>query len=551
VIDLGQNIVGRVRLTLRGFERGTVVRMQHAEALNEDGSVYLANLRSTRQEDAYVASGADEERYEPTFTVHGFRYLAVRGLGSQPSLQAITGVVIHNDLPETSSFESSSALLNQLHANIVWGQRGNFVAVPTDCPQRDERMGWTGDAQLFARTAAYNMDIEAFFGKWVVDILDAQSDDGAFQNIAPCAPFPGGGTPAWGDAGVILPLTLYELYGDERLLRRCYPAMRSWMDYIERNNPGGLRERALFQNFGDWLSLDADTPKVLLATAYYAWQAKLMAQAARALGIAEDEMLFEALFRKIRAVFNEAFVAENGMVAGDTQTGFLLALFVGLLPDDRRRAAVAALIDNIERRGGRLTTGFVGVRHLCPILSEFGHHQWACRLALSEDYPSWGYSIRQGATTIWERWDGWTREHGFQSPKMNSFNHFALGSVGEWLFEYVAGIGDDRSGGAFKHIRLRPMPGPGVDWCRASYRSIRGLIESYWRIEGGDFLFDCTIPANTSASVELPFRPGARVELDGIDAAPQIRTPEFGEPRAVLTLDSGRYEIRVRGAMQR
>ena len=551
VFDLGQNMVGRVRLTMHGLERGTLVRMQHAEALAEDGSVYVANLRSTRQEDTYVARGADEESYEPTFTVHGFRYLAVRGLTSEPALDAVVGKVIHNDLPETSSFECSSALLNQLHANILWGQRGNFLAVPTDCPQRDERMGWTGDAQLFARTAAYNMDIAAFFGKWMVDILDAQSADGAFQNIAPCAPFPGGGAPAWGDAGVVLPLVLFEFYGDKRLLRRCYPAMRSWMSYIEQHNPSGLRQRALFQNFGDWLSLDADTPKVLVASAYYAWLAKLMVQAARALDIADDVALFEGLFTKIHAAFNDAFVAEDGMITGDTQTGFLLALFADLLPKDRVRAAVAHLVDNIERKGGRLTTGFVGVRHLCPILSEFGHNECAYRLALSEAYPSWGYSIRQGATTIWERWDGWTGERGFQSTKMNSFNHFALGSVGEWLFEYVAGIGDDRSGGAFKRIRLRPTPGIGVEWCRASYRSARGLIESSWRIEGDDFLYDCLIPPNTSASVELPFRSGARVDLDGATVAPRVQTPEYGEPRAVLALGSGRYEFRVSGAAVR
>jgi len=548
VFDLGQNMVGRVRLTVRNLARGALVRMQHAEALNEDGSVYVANLRSTRQEDAYVARGASEEIYEPTFTVHGFRFVAVRDLQSKPELDTIVGKVIHNELPETSSFECSSALLNQLHANIVWGQRGNFLAVPTDCPQRDERMGWTADAQLFARTAAYNMDIAAFFGKWMIDIRDAQSADGVFQNIAPCAPFSGGGAPAWGDAGVILPVLLFEFYGDKRLLRRCYPSMRAWMSYIERHNPSGVRDCELFHNFGDWLSIDAETPKTLLATAYYAWQAKLMQKAAIALGLAEDAVWFDSLYAKVRTAFNEAFVTEDGMVEGDTQTGYLLALFVDLLPG-RQDQGVAHLVRNIESRGVRLSTGFIGVRHLCPILTEYGHGDLAYRLALSESFPSWGYSIRHGATTIWERWDGWTPEVGFQSPKMNSFNHFALGSIGEWLFEYVVGIGDDRSGDAFKRIRLRPTPGPGIDWCRGSYRSARGLIESHWRIEGEDFIYECLVPANTMATLELPVADTARVGIDGAVVKVPVAQPQRHHGRTALELGSGRYRIHVTGGL--
>lgn len=546
VFDLGQNMVGRARLTVRNLPHGAIVRMQHAEALSEDGSVYVANLRSTRQEDVYIARGAPEEVYEPTFTVHGFRYVAVRGLELEPALDTINGRVIHNALPETSTFECSSELLNRLQANIVWGQRGNFLAVPTDCPQRDERMGWTADAQIFVRTAAYNMDIAAFFGKWLIDIRDAQSPDGVFQNIAPCAPFPGGGAPAWGDAGVILPVLLYEFYGDERLLRRAYPSMRAWMSYIERHNPSGIRDRELFHNFGDWLSIDADTPKVLLATAYYAWQAQLMIKAASVLGVDEDVALFQALFERVRAAFGSAFVGADGSVAGNTQTGYLLALFAGLVPE-LEEPAVAHLVRDIESRGVRLTTGFVGVRHLCPILTEYGHGDLAYRLALSESYPSWGYSIRHGATTIWERWDGWTEERGFQSPKMNSFNHYALGSIREWLFEYVVGIGNDRSGDVFKRIRLRPTPGAGVDWCRGSYRSPRGLIESSWRIEGEDFIYECAIPANTTATLKLPFTGAARVEIDGVDAGARVVQPLARDGRKTLALGSGRYQVRVTG----
>ena len=502
VFDLGQNMVGRTCLRIRA-ERGRVIRLRHGEVLHEDGTLYVENLRSTRQEDIYVATGEGEEVWEPTFSVHGFRYVAVHGLAEAPPLEAIEGCVIHNAMEETSSLETSSDLVNRLYANILWGQRGNFLAVPTDCPQRDERLGWLADSQVFLRTASWNMDVQAFFTKWMIDVLDAQSPEGAFPDVAPRGPLPQDGAPAWGDAGVIVPMTLYERYGDERLLARAYPGMAAWLHYIRRHNPDGIRTEACHANFGDWLSLGEQTPKALVATAYYAHVAALMARAATILEIPEDAAFYDALFARIREAFQRRFMAEDGRLEGNTQTAYLLALAFDLMPDHLVPRAVAHLVENIEGRGGHLTTGFLGVRHLCPILTQHGHSDLAYRLALNESYPSWGYSIANGATTIWERWDGWTGEKGFQSPKMNSFNHYSLGSVGEWLFGAMAGIDDDRSGGAFRKIRLRPTPGPGVDRCAARFLSPRGWIASEWVRSQDGISYAFEVPANTLAIVEL------------------------------------------------
>lgn len=540
VFDFGQNMVGHCRLLLRQPPAGLRISLTHGEMLDNLGNIYVANLRSTRQEDIYIARGDAEESYEPLFTVHGFRYVALRGLNEAPPLDTLIGQVVHNDLPNVGEFDCSHPLLNRLQQNILWSQRGNFLAVPTDCPQRDERCGWTADAQVFARTAAYQMDLEAFFGKWMQDILDAQTPEGIFQCIAPSAPIPLGGAPAWGDAGVILPVLLFETYGNKRLLRRCWPAMQAWMSFLERHNPSGIRDQQLFRNWGDWLADDAPTPKVLLATAYYAWTAKLMAQAAQALGLDDEVAHYRSLFEHVRKAFQRAYVSPDGRVSGETQTGYLLALFAELLPDNLVAPALAHLIDNICARGHRLSTGFIGVRHLCPILTEHGHAELAHELATSEDYPSWGYSIQHGATTIWERWDGWTKERGFQTPQMNSFNHYALGSVGEWLFEWLAGIGDDHSGKAFKRIVLRPTPSSKVSHCRARYLSPRGWIESRWQTYETGTVYEVSIPANCTAVLEV-ISTADRVSLDGQHITAERSTSD--KSRVVIHLGSGRHRV--------
>jgi alpha-L-rhamnosidase len=550
VFDMGQNMVGWVRLKVQG-EAGTEVTLRHAEALNPDGTIYTTNLRFARATDRYVLRSGSEEVYEPRFTFHGFRYVEVTGYPGEPPLEAITGRVVHSATPPVGSFECSSPMANKLQSNIVWGQRGNFLSIPTDCPQRDERLGWMGDAQIFVRTAAFNMDVAAFFEKWMVDVEDNLSPEGAFPDVAPLfgdrsETFLRQGSPAWGDAGVIVPWTIYKTYGDTRIVEKHYDSMSRWMKYLREANPDLLRRNKMGNNYGDWLSPKGDyTPKDLLATAYWAYDAKLLAEMAEATGRREDAKGYENLFEEIKGVFNEAYVASDGRIKGDTQTCYILALHMGLLPEELRPAAAEHLVTAIERGDWHLSTGFVGVGYLCPVLTEAGRADVAYRLLHNDTYPSWGYTIRQGATTIWERWDGWTEERGFQSPNMNSFNHYSLGSVGEWLYRYVAGIDQEPRSSGYKHIVIRPHPGGGLTSARAEYDSVRGRIASEWETVDGVFRLRATVPANTTATVRVPARDGGAItESDHpLEQAEGVELLRLGDGEAVVAVGSGRYEF--------
>ncbi len=501
VCDMGQNMAGWERLRAQG-SAGTQITLRFAEMLNPDGTVYTENLRAARQTDTFILSGSGVETFEPRFTFHGFRYVEITGYPGAPALDDITGCVVHSATPPAGSFACSHEMVNQLQRNIVWGQRGNFLSVPTDCPQRDERLGWLGDAQVFIRTAACNMDVAAFFTKWMVDVVDAQSPNGAFPNVAPRLARQEDGAPAWGDAGVIVPWTIYRVYGDTRIVERCWDAMTRWMDYLQQANPGHLWVGRMTRNYGDWLSINADTPKDVLATAYFAYDAARMAEMAEAIGRLDEAEKYQRLFEAIKQAFVEAYVSEDGRIKGDTQTVYVLALHMNLLPDDLRSAAAAHLVENIAQRDGHLSTGFIGVSYLCPVLAANGYLDVAYRLLLNDTFPSWGYSIKQGATTIWERWDGWTHDKGFQDKGMNSFNHYALGSIGQWLYQAVAGIDLGQPG--FERIVIRPRPAEGLTHARAEYDSIRGIIASEWRIEDGLLRLSVTIPANTTATVFIP-----------------------------------------------
>lgn len=550
VFDMGQNIVGWVRLKVEG-EAGTEVTLRHAEALNPDGTIYTTNLRFARATDHYVLSGGGEELYEPRFTFHGFRYVEVTGYPGEPPLEAITGRVIHSATPPVGSFECSSAMVNQLQNNIVWGQRDNFLSIPTDCPQRDERLGWMGDAQIFARTATFNMDVAAFFEKWMVDVEDAQSTDGAFPDVAPLfgersEAFLSRGAPAWGDAGVIVPWTIYKVYEDARIVKRHYDAMTGWMEYLRESNPDLLRRNRLGNNYGDWLSPKGDhTPKDLLATAYWAYDARLMAEMAHAIGRHEDARGYGELFEGIRGAFNEAYVAHDGRMEGDTQTCYVLALHMDLLSDGLRPATAEHLVAAIEREGWHLSTGFVGVGYLCPVLTEAGHSDVAYRLLNTETFPSWGYTIRNGATTIWERWDGWTEENGFQSPNMNSFNHYSLGSVGEWLYRYVAGIDMAQDGVGYDRIVIRPRPDGSMTYARAEYDSVRGRISSGWEVSEGEIRLRATIPANTTAVIHVPTADPNGTTEAGRPARESEGVEFLGaeDGAAIFAVGSGDYEF--------
>jgi alpha-L-rhamnosidase len=466
--------------------------------LEDDGSLHVANLRTARPQETYVLRGGGREAFEPRFTFHGFRYVEVQGAAEVP---ALVGRVVHSDTPPTGRFECSSDLVNQLWRNVTWGQRGNFLSGPTDCPQRDERLGWLADAQVFLPSAALNMDVAAFITKWGDDILDAQSPDGAYPDVAPRLGAERDGAPAWGDAGIIVPWTIYERYGDIRILERHWDAMERYLAYLVRHNPDLLWRSRRHNDYGDWLSVEADTPREVLATAYLAYDAKLMARIAGALGRDDRELHYESLYRDVVMAFNRAYVGEDGSIEGDTQTVYLLALHMDLVPEELRERVAERLVADIERHDWHLTTGFIGVGLLCPVLTEAGYADVAHRLLLNETFPSWGYSIRHGATTIWERWDGWTEQGGFQTPLMNSFNHYSLGSVAQWLYEYVAGIRPAKPG--YEHVLVAPNPGP-LEWARASYRSVRGPITSAWRQDGDVFRLDVEIPANVTATVVLP-----------------------------------------------
>ena len=507
IFDLGQNMVGWMRLRVRG-ERGTTITMRFAEVLNPDGTIYTANLRSARQTDHYTLRGDGTEIYEPRFTFHGFRYVEVSGYPGRPHTDAITGVVVHSATAPTGTFGCSDPLINQLQRNIVWGQKGNFVDVPTDCPQRDERLGWTGDAQVFIRTAAFNMDVSSFFSRWLRDLEDSQAESGAYP---PVAPFTGivheDGGPAWADAGVICPWTLYLCYGDVAVLEERYDSMARYISFLEQTSRDGIRcydGYSGWMGFGDWLSINAETPKDLIGTAFFAHSSHLMAKIAALLGRTDDAARYQVLFERVRSAFQRRFVTPAGLVAGQTQTGYILALHFELLPEDQRSIAADELVNDIRRRHNRLSAGFVGSPYITEVLTNAGRLDVAYDLLHQQNWPSWLYSVTKGATTIWERWDGWTEEHGFQDAGMNSFNHYAYGAIGAWLYSTVAGIDLDPAQPGYRHVVMRPQPGGKLTSAWATLDGPYGRIASDWRSDGDTFDWQLSVPPNSYATVYVP-----------------------------------------------
>jgi alpha-L-rhamnosidase len=543
VFDMGQNMVGIVRLDPIA-PKGTKITLRHAEMLNPDGTIYTKNLRGAASVDTYICKGGDLEGWFPTFTFHGFRYVELTGLPKKPDLDAVKGVVLGTDTPQAGKFSCSDPRLNQLQSNIQWGQRGNYLSVPTDCPQRDERLGWMGDAQVFVRTATMNADVAAFFTKWLVDVDDGQSPDGAYGDVSPNT-MGGKGTPAWADAGVICPWTIYQAYGDRRILEQHLPAMTRWIEWCRAHSRGLIRERDRGGDYGDWLSIGANTPKDLIGTAYFAYSTDLLSRSYRAVGKTAEAAKYEQLFRDIKAAFIKRYVKPDGRIQGNTQCCYAMALKFNLLPDELRGKAVQYLEDDIRAKNGHLSTGFVGVSYLLPVLTQAGKLDTAFGLLMQDTFPSWLFSVKHGATTIWERWDGWTPEKGFQDPGMNSFNHYSLGSCGQWLFESLAGIGLDPDQPGYKHIIIHPHAGGGLTWAKASLRSIHGPIASSWAVKDGVFTLDITIPANTTATVYVPAAGADAVRESGKLAAEaegvKFVRAENGE--AVYEVQSGSYKF--------
>lgn len=513
IFDMGQNMVGWAVLHVHGAA-GSMVRMRFAEILNPDGTIYRDNLRNADATDIYtLRGGGGPETFRPHFTFHGFRYVELSGYPGTPTPADLTAEVANSLNGEpTATLATSSDLVNRMWSIGLWGQRGNFLSIPTDCPQRDERLGWMGDAGVFWRTGAYNFDVAAFSRKWMRDVADAQTPQGAFTNVSPnVLPEATEGAPGWGDAGVIVPWTSWMQYGDAGIVKENWDAMQHWMEYIQGGNPDFLRKNRLGPNFADWLAPDNRTPGDLIGTAYWAMLAHMMSEMGRAIGNDADAKQYDQLYDNIRAAFQKAYIKDDGEVGTGTQTSYVLALQMKLAPDSVKAAVADRLVKDIEAHQWHLTTGFLGTPHLLFALADNGHTDVAYRLLLNETYPSWGYMLSKGATTWWERWNGDTGD-----PAMNSFNHYAFGSVVAWVYRYAAGIDTTPEAPGFHEIVIHPRPGERMTHARAEYDSVRGRIVSDWTAKSGEpMTLRVSIPANTTARVILPVGPDARVTEGG------------------------------------
>ncbi|NLC58588.1 MAG: family 78 glycoside hydrolase catalytic domain [Armatimonadetes bacterium] len=503
IFDFGQNAAGRCRLKVRA-PAGTRLQIRFAEELKPDGHLYTDNYRSAKATDVYICRGGGEEVWEPHFTYRGFRYAELTGYPGKPGPDALVSRVLHSAPPFAGTFACSNPLLNAIQRNIVWGQRSNLHSVPTDCPQRDERLGWMGDAQIFAQTSLWNMEMAGFYAKWMRDVTDSQSPEGAATDISPGS---GGGAPAWGDAITVVPWTVWQFTGDTRLLEEHYKGMKAWVEYMRRQSRDDLYERG---GYGDWIAVVA-SPAEPIGSAYYFYSTKLLAEMAAAVGKEEDARTYTALAARIAAAYNARHLnPQTNDYTGGTQTAKILPLAFGITPPDRVAAVAAKLVEDITKRRYHLTTGFLGTPYINSVLTQTGHHGVAYRLAAQDTYPSWGYMVRKGATTIWELWNS-----DKAGPGMNSRNHFALGAVGRWFYEDLAGINPDLPG--FKRIRIQPRPAGDLTWAKASFRSVYGPITSEWRLRGDELHLSVRIPANTTARVLVPLlgRPAATVSEGG------------------------------------
>ena len=538
VFDMGQNMVGWAQLQVSG-PKGTKVSMLFGEVLDASGKFYNRNMRSAREEDTYVLRGDGVETYQPHFTYHGFRYVEVTGYPGTPSKNAITGVVFHTDAPRTIQFNSADSDVNRLDKNILWGQRGNFESIPTDCPQRDERLGWMGDANVFWRTASYDANLQAFTHKFTTDIRDAQSAAGVYADVSPRMTIVGEGSPGWADAGVILPWTAYIQYRDKRVLSENWDAMQRYMQHLEATYPDHLWTN---KAYGDWLAIGSHTPRTLIGTAFWAYDATLMAQMADALGKADDAARYRALFVQLRDAFDRAFVQPDGTVGSDSQTSYVLALHMNLLPAALQQVAADKLVADIHAHNNHLTTGFLGTPYLLLELSRRDHSDVAYQLLLQNTFPSWLYMVQNGATTMWERWNG---NQMLGDPSMNSFNHYAYGAVGAWLYRYAAGIDEDTADPGFHHIVLHPQFSTQLGQASAAYDSPYGPISSNWTDSDGQVSWTVTIPANTTASLVFPAHRKILVGGKTIQSQQGFTAKRKDSSSAVYRVGSGTYTFAI------
>ena len=556
VLDLGQNMVGWARMKVQG-PKGHKVTLKFAEVLDKEGNFYTKNLRAAEATDSYTLKGEGEEVFEPRFTSHGFRYIQVVDYPGTLDLDDITGVVIHSDIAPTGNFTTSDPTINQLQSNIQWGQRDNFLDIPTDCPQRDERAGWTGDAQVFSMTAAYNFDVAAFYTKWLKDLALDQHKSGLVTNVVPDILTGGegvsakGGTTGWGDAAVIIPWTVYQSYGDKRILQEQYDSMKSWVDYMaSESGDDYLWNNPKHWHWGDWLAYNSDRPdyngsvteKDLIATAYAYYSTTLLSKIAAIVEKTADADKYGALSQKIKNAFINEYLTPNGRLVSHTQTAYALALSFDLIPDGLVEKSAKYFAEDVEKFG-HLTTGFLGTPLLCSTLTKIGRDDLAFMLLNRKEFPSWLYPISMGATTIWERWDT-QKPDGTIIEGMNSFNHYSYGAVGEWMYGHIGGINIDPKNPGYKHILLHPNPGGGLTSAKADFRSRYGKIVSDWAIKNGEFHYKVVIPANTTATVTLP---GAKLDVisinDGQPNSKMQKRMQQIEAGVQLELGSGTYRF--------
>ncbi|WP_449439861.1 family 78 glycoside hydrolase catalytic domain [Pedobacter steynii] len=511
VVDFGQNLVGWVMLKAKGAA-GTRITLSHAEVLTKEGNFYTVNLRSAKAQDIYILKENTEQVFEPHFTFQGFRYVKVEGYPGELKAEDMTAVAVYSDMEATGKFSTSNALLNQLQHNIQWGQKGNFVDVPTDCPQRDERLGWTGDAQAFANTAAYNMDVAGFFTKWLKDVKADQQPNGLIPHVIPNVLGPNDGASAgWADVSTIIPWDMYVAYGDRRILETQYESMQKWVGYMSSVAKNNLWNSGF--HFGDWLfyrpnddndGRAAVTDKYLIAQTFYAHSTQLLINAAKVLGKQDDVAKYTTLLADIKAAFVKEYMTPTGRLVSGTQTAYVLALQFDMLPEELRAPCADRLVTNIRDYGNHLTTGFLGTPYLCHVLTRYGHNNVAYDLLMQESYPSWLYPVKMGATTIWERWDGIKPDGSFQTPDMNSYNHYAYGAIGDWMYRTIAGINSVADQPGYKYIVISPKPGGKITNASAELETVYGTVKSAWTLENGLLKLDVTIPANTKAKVVLP-----------------------------------------------
>lgn len=518
VYDLGQNIVGWARIKVNG-EKGTSVTLKFAEALDKEGNFFTKNLRSAEATDIYILKGEGEEVFEPHFTFHGFRYISIEGQIEELSTEEVTGVVIHSEMQSTGSFSCSDSLINQLQSNIRWSQKDNFLDIPTDCPQRDERVGWTGDTQVFSMTGAYNFNVAPFYTKWLKDLALDQQPDGEVPNIIPDMwNNKLGGSTAWGDAAVIVPWTVYKVYGDKRILEEQYNSMEKWVLYMKkRAGDDYLWNETRKHHWGDWLAFQSNNPsyagavteKDLIATAYYHYSTSILSKVAGILGHKEAQKNYQQLAEKVKEAFINEYITPNGRLVSHTQTAYALAISFDLVPEHLKQA-VAKNLANDVKKFKHLTTGFVGTPILCSSLSKINRDDLAFMLLNRKEYPSWLYPVTQGATTIWERWDT-QKPDGTIIDGMNSFNHYAYGAIGEWLYSHVGGVQLDEENPGYKRIVFSPHPGGGLTSSRTAFESLYGEIVSDWSIVDKTMTYHITIPPNTTGKVILPESEGKEI----------------------------------------